>query len=346
MKPDEHSNPRGDLRYRVGMKPRVSVLLPYRDAAATIVPALESVLAEPAVDEVIAVDDGSRDDGAARAKSVQDTRIVHVRTAGLGVAGALSAALARARGELVARMDGDDVSAPGRIEAEIELLASDPSLAVAGCLVEATGDVTDGMRAYVAWQNSVVAPDEHARAIFVESPLCHPAVTMRRAALEAVGGFCDAPWAEDWDLWLRLDAAGYRLAKVPRVLFSWRQHARSVTRRDVRCSAPRLREARARYLAPRLLGMARPVAVWGAGPTGKRLARALEAHGVTAARFIDVDPRKIGRTRRGAPVVDRAAVDRGHTIVVAVGARGARDLVRADLEARGLVEGRDFVVAA
>ena len=324
----------------------VSVLLPYRDAAATVVRALESVLAEDVVDEVVAIDDGSRDGGFSRVNCVHDARIVRLQTGGVGIARALAAGLARARGEIVARMDADDVSGHGRIASSLDLLARDASLAAVACRVKLVGEVTDGMRAFNAWQNALVTPDDHARAIFVESPLCHPSVTMRRSAVEAVGGFRDAPWAEDWDLWLRLDAAGFRFAKVPRVLFSWTQRATSATRADVRCSLDRMRAARARYLAPRLLRMARPVALWGAGPTGKRLARELEKHGVRTARFIDIDPRKIGRTRRGAPIVDRDAIDRTHAIVVAVGARGARDLVRADLTSRGFVEGADFVLAA
>ena len=182
--------------------------------------------------------------------------------------------------------------------------------------------------------------------MFVESPVCHPATTIRRSALEAVGGFRDAPWAEDWDLWMRLDAAGFGFVKIPEPMLAWRQHARSATRLDPRCSIDRLREARATYLAPRLASMKRPVAMWGAGPTGKRLARELERHGVRTSRFIDIDPRKIGRVRRGVPVVDRRELDREHTIVVAVGARGARDLVRAELLERGFAEGTDFIAAA
>jgi glycosyltransferase involved in cell wall biosynthesis len=324
----------------------VSVLLPYRDAEGTIAEAVASVLAEGAVSEVIAIDDGSRDQGFSRVESMQDARIVHVRTEGIGVAGALREGLRRARGELIARMDADDVSRPGRIAASAKVLERDTSIAVVACQVEAIGEVTDGMRAYVAWQNAIVTREEHARAIFVESPVCHPATTIRRSALEAVGGFRDAPWAEDWDLWLRLDAAGFGFVKIPEPLLEWRQHAHNVTRRDPRCSIERLREGRATYLAPRLASMKRPIAMWGAGPTGKRLARELERHGVVTSRFIDIDPRKIGRVRRGVPVIDRHDLDREHTIVVAVGARGARDLVRADLLERGFVEGRDFIAAA
>ncbi len=324
----------------------VSVLLPYRDAAETIAEALAGVLAEDVVSEVVAVDDGSRDEGFSRVESLQDARIVHVRTEGVGVAGALREGLRRARGEIIARMDADDVSRPGRIAATASALARDASIAVVACRVELTGEVTDGMRAYVGWQNSIVTRDEHARAMFVESPVCHPATTIRRSALDAVGGFRDAPWAEDWDLWLRLDAAGFGFVKIPEPMLAWRQHGRNVTRRDPRCSIERLREARATYLAPRLASMKRPIAMWGAGPTGKRLARELERHGVMTSRFIDIDPRKIGHVRRGVPVVDRRHVDREHTIVVAVGARGARDLVRAELLERGFVEGTDFIAAA
>jgi glycosyltransferase involved in cell wall biosynthesis len=321
---------------------RVSVVMPYRDAASTLKAALESVLCEESVLEVIAVDDGSRD----RPMASRDPRVVHVRTDGIGIAAALGLGLGRARGDLVARMDADDVSLPGRIAAEVDRLDRDPSLAVAACAVEPTGDVTDGMRAYVDWQNSIVTPEDHARAMFVESPVCHPSVTMRRSAVLQVGGFRDAPWAEDYDLWLRLDAAGHRFAKVPRVLFQWRQRADSTTRRDVRCSPERMRAARAAYLAPRLHAMKRPLAIWGAGPTGKRLARELEKHGLHASRFIDIDPRKIGRTRRGVPVVGEREVPRDCTVVIAVGTRGARDLVRAALSARGLVESLDFIAAA
>lgn len=327
----------------------LSVVLPYRNARETIARAIESVLEEDVVDEVVAVDDGSRDGGFSLVECMHDARIVSLRTDGLGVAGALRVGLEHARGDLVARMDADDVSARGRIAAEARLLESDARIAVAGCQVEPfvdAGEVGGGMRAYVAWQNAIITPADHARAIFVESPLCHPATTMRRAALDAVGGFRDAPWAEDWDLWMRLDAAGFALAKVPRVLFRWRQDARSVTRTDARCSIERLRDGRAHYLAARLRAMARPIDVWGAGPTGKRLARALEAHGVRAARFVDIDPRKIGHVRRGVRVVGREDVTRDHLIVVAVGTRGARDLVRLDLTARGFVEGRDFIAAA
>jgi GT2 family glycosyltransferase len=218
-----------------------------------------------------------------------------------------------------------------------------------GTRVDALGDCGEGMRRYIAWQNAIVSPAEHARELFVESPLCHPSVALRREALDDAGGWREVAWAEDYDLWLRLDARGWQLAKVPEVLLSWRQRQREerATFRDPRYARERFIEARAFYLAPKLLHAARPVAIWGAGPTGRRLARALESRGVRASRFADIDPRKIGGVARGAPIVCAEALRPGdETVVVAVGARGARDLVRAELARRGFVEGVDFVCAA
>jgi GT2 family glycosyltransferase len=194
--------------------------------------------------------------------------------------------------------------------------------------------------------NGLVTPEDHDRDLFVESPLCHPSVVMRRDALERAGGYQDVPWAEDYDLWLRIHAAGFRLAKVPAVLLRWRQHPQRATLLDPRYALSRFDALKARYLAPRLRAMGRPVAVWGAGKAGKRLARALETEGVRAAVFVDIDPRKVGGVARGQAIIAPADLVRGaHTVVTAVAARGAREIVRGRLRGMGFVEGEDFVAA-
>lgn len=330
--------------------------MPYRDAGDTLGEALGSVLDQRGLGggvglEVIAVDDGSTDDGPAivahAAKA--DRRVVPLATGGVGIARALAAALDAARGEVVARMDADDVALPYRFARQLARLASDERLGAIGTRVEAFPDeaVGEGMRLYVAWQNAIETPEEHARELFVEAPLCHPSAMMRREALERAGGFCDVPWAEDYDLWLRLDAHGYRLAKVPEVLLRWRHRPGRATFSNPRYERARFYEVKARYLAPKLARMGRPVAVWGAGPTGRRLGRALRAEGIALDAMIDVDPRKIGRIAQGARILSPDALVRGrHTVVVAVGARGARGLIRGALDAKGFVEGIDYVCAA
>jgi glycosyltransferase involved in cell wall biosynthesis len=328
----------------------ISVLMPFRDAAGTVEEAASSILAQRgAALELVAIDDASRDDGARKLSTLagRDRRIVLVSGDGCGIAAALGRGLTAARGELVARMDADDVALPGRLAKQAALLESDPRLGAVGTRVAPLGPCAEGMRRYISWQNALVGPREHQRDLFVESPLCHPSAMLRRTALDEVGGWRDVPWAEDYDLWLRLDARGWLLAKVPEVLLMWRQRPESATLSDPRYARARFVEARAAYLAPKLLKACRPIAVWGAGPTGRRLARALERLGVRASCFVDIDPRKIGGVARAAPIASPASLRVGeHTIVVAVGARGARALVRAHLGRLGFVEGDHFVCAA
>jgi GT2 family glycosyltransferase len=313
--------------------------------------AARSVLADMgADDELVLVDDGSIDDGPAlaRAMAEEDRRVVLVATDGVGIARALARGLSVCRGSLIARMDADDESLPGRLAAERALLEADPALGAAAAQVQLFGAPGPGIRRYVEWQNGLVSAEDHARAIFVEAPVCHPSTMIRRAALDAVGGFREGPFAEDYDLWLRLIAAGWRIAKVPRILFRWHIHHRNVTFVDARLTLDALRRLRAYHLARRI---DRPLAMWGAGPAGRRLARELERFMVRTGFFIDIDPRKIGRLARGVPIVDPpAGIDRARReralVVVAVAAYGARDLVRAELTGHGLDEGADFVCAA
>jgi glycosyltransferase involved in cell wall biosynthesis len=329
---------------------RVSVVLPYRDAADTLRDALESVLAERVELELLAIDDGSRDEGPGIVAELaaRDERVVPLTSHGAGLVAALEQGRREARGRWIARMDADDIGVPGRLAVQREALRASPRLGAIGARVELFGEeVGEGMQRYVAWQNALVSAEEHARDLFVEAPLCHPSVMLRREALDAVGGYRDVGWAEDYDLWLRLDAAGWQLAKVPEVLLRWRQRKTSATFTSPRYAPDALRAARAAFLAPKLEHLGRPFAIWGAGPTGRRLARALEPHGARAASFVDIDPRKIGRIARGVRITSPDALVRGErTVVVAVGAQGARQLVRDHLAARGFVEGLDFVCAA
>jgi hypothetical protein len=329
--------------------PRVAVLLPARDAAATVVAAAVSLLRGTFRDlAMVAVDDGSRDGtGAALERlAARDKRVRVLHGPGEGIARALDRALATCDAELVARMDADDVAWPERLARQVEALEADRSLAAVGARVRLIPRslVRDGMRRYVAWLNDLTTPELVARDLFVEAPLVHPAALIRRQALEAVGGWRDGPFPEDYDLWLRLAARGGRLSNVPATLLDWRESGGRLTRTDPRYALPRHLALKCAALAAGPLAGVREVALWGAGQTGRAFTDALAAEGIRVVAFLEVDRKKIGRTIRGAPVRAYQEVDalRGLPLLVAVGAPGARQLIRAELLQRGLLEGRDF----
>jgi glycosyltransferase involved in cell wall biosynthesis len=329
--------------------PRVAVLLPARDAARTVRAAAVSILRQTERDlRLVVVDDGSRDatpEVIARLAE-RDPRVLLVRGPGEGIANALNRGLAACDAELVARMDADDVAHPARLALQRTLLAERPELVAAGSRVGLFPRriLRPGMIRYAAWLNGLVRPELVRRDLLVESPLVHPAATIRRRALDDVGGWRAGDFPEDYDLWLRLAERGGWLTNHPARLLRWRESPERLTRTDVRYAIARHIALKAHFLA-RGPGLSRrEVALWGAGETGKAFADALAKEGVRVALFVDVDPRKIGRTVRGAPVVAAAEVRRarGLPLLVAVGAPGARDLIREALAREGFREEDDF----
>ena len=328
--------------------PRVSVLMPARDAARTVRAAAASILRQTERDlSLVCVDDGSTDgtpEVLARL-AARDRRVRIVRGPGEGIARALQRGLALCDSEIVARMDADDVAHPSRLERQTEALDADGSLAAVGSRVRLFPRrlVRAGMVRYAAWLNGLVTPDLVARDLFVESPLVHPAAAIRREALDRVGGFRDGPFPEDYDLWLRIAEAGGRMTNVALPLLDWRESPGRLTRNDPRYALERHVALKCAALARGPLADRREVAVWGAGETGRSFADALGSEGIRVALFVEVDRKKIGRTVRGADVVSYEDVRRvrGLPLLVAVGAPGARELIRAELSRQGFREIED-----
>jgi cellulose synthase/poly-beta-1,6-N-acetylglucosamine synthase-like glycosyltransferase len=333
--------------------PRVSVLLPVRDGAEHLAEAIASMEAQTLTDfEVLAVDDGSFDatPELLDAWSARNPRVRVLRQTATGIVAALERARAAARGPYLARMDADDVCEPTRLAAQLALMESDAKLVACGCGVWYFPRelVRDGARRYETWLNAAVAPDAIAREIFVECPLAHPTFFLRTAAVEAVGGYRDAGWPEDYDLLLRMWAAGGRLGKVPERLFGWRERPDRLSRTDPRYAPEAFLACKVHHLSRTIIDRKDGVVVWGAGPVGKAAARALLAAGVPVRAFVEVDSRKIGQEIHGAPVLDTEAGLRidGVVHLAAVGQPGARRRLRETLAGAGLEELADFVAIA
>lgn len=329
--------------------PRVSVLLPARDAARTVRAAVVSILRQTERDlSVVCVDDGSTDgtDAVLGRLAERDRRLVVLRGPGEGIARALERGLAASDCDVVVRMDADDVAHPERIAVQLEALRADATLAAVGARVRLfpRRDVREGMSRYAAWLDGLTTPELVERNLFVESPLVHPASAIRRGALAAAGGWRDGPFPEDYDLWLRLVESGHRLVNHPRRLLAWRESPGRLTRTDPRYAIARHVALKCAFLARGPLAGRREVALWGAGETGRAFADALAAEGIAVALFLEVDRKKIGRRVRGAQVVSHEEVERvrGLPLLVAVGAKGARELIRLELARAGFREGEEF----
>jgi cellulose synthase/poly-beta-1,6-N-acetylglucosamine synthase-like glycosyltransferase len=332
------------------MGPVVSIVLPAFNAGETLARALLSVRAQTLADwELLVVDDGSTDDTAevVERTAARDSRVVLVRRPHGGIVAALNEGSAAARGRFIARMDADDEMLPGRLAGQVALLEARPDIGVASCLVEFAGDpmTAQGYALHVEWMNALREPEEIARNRFIESPVAHPSVMFRRKLLARHGGYADDTGPEDYELWLRWMDAGVRFAKVPEVLLRWHDPPARLSRTDARYAVEAFYAVKCRHLA-RVVPADRPVWLWGAGRITRQRFAGLAPAGVKLAGFIDVDPKKLGRRLPAGPVIAPDGIPRNAFVIVGVGTRGARELIRTALQAHGRREDVDFVLAA
>ncbi|HKJ76263.1 MAG TPA: glycosyltransferase [Gammaproteobacteria bacterium] len=331
--------------------PAVSIVMPFHNAAATLAEALDSIAGQTFTDfELLAIDDGSNDGSTALVEryAERDGRIRLLRPGRVGFVAAVNLGLEAGRAEWVARMDADDRMHPDRLERQWAALAADPSLALVGTRVRLFPEeaIQAGMQEYVRWQNACTDPATIAAEIYVESPVAHPTMLYHRETVRGLGGYRDGVLPEDYDLLLRLHAAGYRMGKVPEVLLEWRDGPDRLSRTDPRCSREAFDRLRAEYLAadPRLAAD-RPLVFWGAGRKTRRRAEWLQAHGHRPAAWVDIDPRKIGNRIGGAPVVAPEWLDRPERPFVLswVNRHGAAARIGGYLEGIGYRPGADYL---
>ncbi len=331
--------------------PLISIILPIRSPAGSTARAIASIQAQTVTDwELLAVLDQA--DAvcveAVQAAAAEDPRIRVFHTAGQGgLIPALNLGFEQARGALLARMDADDTCAPERLELQARALEQHPDWDACACGVDIPNRSSgnEGMQAYVDWVNRLRSPEDHFRERFIESPLVHPSVMMRREAWAALDGYRDERWAEDYDAWLRLMDQGGRIGKIENRLYSWTDSPERLTRQHVRYSQAAMLQCKAHFFAR--LHAKYPVALCGAGPIGKQLVRFLQAEGVGVDAFYEVHPGRIGETIAGVPVRshDRLASFDG-ILLSAVGVPGGRDRVRGLVAPMGFVEGENFFCMA
>ena len=328
------------------------MVLPYRNAAATLDECLQSVVTQSFGDfELLAINDYSEDGSEQLVEQYrkQDKRIRSLHASHPGLVAALNFGLCSAQGKYVARMDADDRMRADRLRQQVQALETETSWSLVACRVHLFPEdsIQTGYREYIRWQNQCMTPADIDADIYLESPFVHPSVTFRKSDILALGGYRDGHFAEDYDLWLRMFHAGLRMAKLPEILLDWRDSSRRLSRTDPRCSPQAFDRLRARFLAtdPRLKD-GRPLVIWGAGRKTRKRCRHLLEQGFGPDVWIDIDPRKIGNRLQGVRVVAPDWLLQQHPkplVLVYVRNHGAREGIEAFLEGAAYRRGSDFL---
>ncbi|MCK9540878.1 MAG: glycosyltransferase [Novosphingobium sp.] len=212
--------------------PAISVAMSVYNGERFLDEAIGSVLAQTFTDfEFLILDDGSTDRTAQiiRDHAAADSRIVPIIRENRGLIVSLNQLFNAARAPIVARMDADDICKPERFARQFAFLESHPDYGVVGSAAE---DIDENGGPYPAPDHPPpLTHDEVLATIERHSPVCHPAVMVRRDIVLSVGGYHRAfRHCEDYDLWLRL-ANRTRIGNLPDKLLSYRRYPGQISSR-------------------------------------------------------------------------------------------------------------------
>jgi len=333
----------------VATVPRLSVVLPVFNCESTVERAIRSVLDGVFKElELIVVDDGSTDRGLEVISAIDDPRLRVLKRPRRGVASATNEAVSVARAPVIGRIDADDMCRPEKFELQMRTLVEE-NCDIVSCgvrIADGDGAATSGLRRYERWLNSLRTSEEILAARFIESPIPNPTAIAWRDVYEL--GFRDGPWPEDYDFWLRAFEQGFRAVKRPEILYDWMDHGTRLTRTSPRYSRDAFERRRRMALLDGPLRDRPTVDIWGAGRTGRAWFRWALAERLSVRRIVDVSPRLIGRKRDGVPIVapESLPLADGTLMLGAVGADGARVLIRNHLQSLGYRDGVDLIFVA
>jgi len=204
--------------------PKLSVILPVYNSEKYVGQAIESILNQTYTDyEFIIIDDGSKDASLSVVESFKDPRIRVFGKSNSGLADTLNYGINRSEGEVIARMDNDDIALPDRLL--IQMRSFSKETAVLGGqvdLLDSNGTISKGPRFPTGHEDIL------ERLLCGKSSIIHSTVLINKELALKAGCYDDRSSAEDLDLWLRISKMG-KLENVQNIVLHLRKHDQSMT---------------------------------------------------------------------------------------------------------------------
>lgn len=198
----------------------VSVIIPLYNEKFFLDQALESIFNQTYRNIEILVIDSSTDPIVDSILNMYVGKIKVLKQSKCGVAGALNYGLENAKGTYIARMDADDIAFPDRIEKQVNYLKKHSDIDVVG-----SRSIVIDADARTKYISIVPELDKNIETnLIFENPMWHPTLMLRRELVDAGWRYDTSRKAEDYDMWVRMSAAGVKFANLQEPLLKYRQY--------------------------------------------------------------------------------------------------------------------------
>ncbi|MGG3919231.1 glycosyltransferase [Parageobacillus thermoglucosidasius] len=217
-------------------KPLVSVIMPVFNCAKFLDQAIESVLNQSFSNfELIIVNDGSTDNtlNVIEKYMKKDNRITLISRENKGLVYSLNEAIRISNGDLIARMDGDDICLPNRLLRQVQFMRENKQIDILGSQVSVFGDISMSERERLEEKLNTKISDNNAEEQILTNWYClaHSSIIFRKSVIKNIGYYEDCK-SEDLELWLRAIRNGLKISKINEVLIRYRVHRKSKSTLD------------------------------------------------------------------------------------------------------------------
>ncbi|WP_431123660.1 glycosyltransferase family 2 protein [Flagellimonas flava] len=287
--------------------PTVSLFIPFKNTQEYLPVCLDSILDQTyPYWEVLAVDDRSEDNSrkVLEAYAKKDNRIKVYPNSGNGIIPALQTAYAYSSGDLVSRMDSDDIMKPNRLEVMAELLGihGKGNVAVGQVQYFSHRGISDGYARYETWLNALTANGNNYDEIYKECVIPSPCWMVHRDDFELSGAFRPDRYPEDYDLTFRFYENQLKIIPCNEVLHLWRDYDTRTSRTHEHYAQNYFLDIKLHYFLKLDHEPTRQLVVWGAGFKGKTIAKNLVNQDLDFVWLCD-NPAKIGKKIYGQELV-------------------------------------------
>ncbi len=330
----------------------ISILMPTFNTAPYLAACLDSILAQTEQDwELIAVNNFSTDDSPdiLKAYAQHDARIRFFHNDDIlgktGVSPANRFAYRLANGQLITRMDSDDIMPPNRLALMKEMLLEHGEGHVATGAIQYFGEngVGEGFRRYETWLNGLVASGRHFVEVYRENVLPSPVWMAWRSDLERAAAFQEDVYPEDYDLTFRLRHAGCKIVATTELLHHWRERPDRASRVEEKYLDHSFLDLKTHWFLKTDYDPNRLVVLWGAGRKGKRLAALLRTCHIPF-RWVCDQASKWGHDIGGVKMESYEVLAQlpGAKVIVAVAAPDEQSIIADFMGSHAMNAGRDY----
>ncbi|MFP2994878.1 glycosyltransferase family 2 protein [Spongiivirga sp. MCCC 1A20706] len=281
------------------MNTKVSILTPFKNTEDFISECIQSVIDQTYQEwELLLINDHSIDNSKEICKqfALNDTRIRVIDSPGDGIIQALRKAFLVSKGELITRMDSDDIMATQKLDCMINDLKNHGRGHVSLGLVKyfSKDGISDGYDRYEKWLNKLTREGSNYSEIYKECSIASPCWMVYKDDLVVCKAFEPDDYPEDYDLTFRFYKNQIKCIPSNRILHYWRDYPTRTSRTHEHYAQNYFLGIKLKYFVELDYQQNRPLAIWGAGFKGKTVAKKLIERSIPFYWICD-NPKKIGK---------------------------------------------------